>query len=97
MAKPRNRYSKAFKLEAVRLLNARERPVSELARELGVPKGMLYKWKRLFEERGDLQASDDRSRRPATEVETLKRRLAELEEENEILKKAAVYFAKEHK
>ena len=41
----RKRYDREFKLEAVRLLKLHAQPVAELARELGVPRNRLYKWK----------------------------------------------------
>src|SRR3989442_15248274 len=40
----RQRFTKEFKLEAVRLLKQSGRPAAELARELGVPRNRLYKW-----------------------------------------------------
>jgi len=39
----RQRFTKEFKLEAVRLLKQSGRPAAELARELGVPRNRLYK------------------------------------------------------
>ncbi len=40
----RQKFSKEFKLEAVRLLQQSDKPASELALELGVPRNRLYKW-----------------------------------------------------
>ncbi len=36
-------FSKEFKLEAVRLLNAGKKPTTDIARELGIPRNPLYK------------------------------------------------------
>ncbi len=41
----RRNYSKTFKIEAVRLLNLGEAPAAQLARELGVRRNLLYKWR----------------------------------------------------
>ena len=41
----RQRFSREFKFQAVRLLEQGDKPVSALARELGVPRNRLYKWK----------------------------------------------------
>ena len=40
----RQRFTKDFKLEAVRLLKQSGRPAAEIARELGIPRNQLYKW-----------------------------------------------------
>ena len=92
----RKRYSKAFKLEAVRLLEQRARPVSQLARELGLRRNQLYKWQREVRNKGEEGAFLGPGRVVADdldELDALKRRVAELEEENAILKKAEAYFA----
>ena len=94
----RKQYPKAFKLEAVRQLTAGEKPVASLARELGVLRKDLYRWKQEYADKGELEAFNGPGAKKGSsrsEVATLKRRLAELEEENAILKKAAAYFAKE--
>lgn len=92
----RQQFSREFKLEAVRLLEEGDKPVSELARELGVPRNRLYKWKAEVDAHGQ-EAFPGHGRRPQSiaELEQLKRENARLKEENEILKKAAKYFARE--
>lgn len=95
----RKKYTKAFKLEAVRLLEVRDKPASIVARELGVRRNQLYKWQRLLRDEGEAGAFGGAGRRPAgalDELMALRRRNAELEEENEILKKAEAYFAENH-
>lgn len=95
----RKRYTKEFKLEAVRLLERSGRPAAEVARELGVRRNQLYKWKQVLEDRGEAAAFRGPGRNAAaeqrSEAAALRRRVAQLEEENAILKKAAAYFAKE--
>lgn len=93
----RRKYSKQFKLEAVRLLEKRDKPASVLARELGVRRNQLYKWQRQLMDKGEAAAFRGSGHRPTHEVRevmALKRRITELEEENAILKKADAYFAK---
>jgi transposase len=90
------RYSREFKLEAVRLAALGERPKAQIARELGIRVNQLRKWRLEFEaeERaGPLQ------RPPILEEDLahLKRENVRLKEENEILKKAAIFFARESK
>ncbi len=89
-------FSKEFKQEAVRLLDAQEKDAAQLARELGVRRNQLYKWQQEIQAHGD-EAFPGQGRRPKIQDETLtlKAKIKKLEQENEILKKAAVYFAKE--
>ena len=92
----RQQFSREFKLEAIRLLEQGDKPVSALARDLGVPRNRLYKWKAEVDSHGE-EAFPGHGRRPESiaELERLKRDNARLKQENEILKKAAKYFAKE--
>ena len=95
MAK-RQRFTAEFKREAVRLLDAGERPASELAIDLGIRRNQLYKWKTELARSGE--AAFQGSGRKAdqdSEIVRLKRELARVTEERDILKKAAAYFAKE--
>ena len=94
----RKKYDKDFKLEAVNMVISQKRPVAAVARELGIHENTLYKWINLageshgeaFPGSGNLGAEDAEMRR-------LKRKIADLEEENLILKKATAYFAKHQK
>ena len=99
--KKRTQFTKEFKLEAVRLLEEGKKPAAELARELGVRRNQLYKWQDAFNKKGN--EAFPGSGRPAAadtqaaEIARLKRELAKSQEEVEILKKAAAFFAKELK
>ena len=92
----RKQFTPEFKREAVQLLDSGSRPASELARELGVRRNQLYKWQREFQARGPgaVPGSGPRKER-TTEIARLKRELARVTEERDILEKAAMYFAKE--
>ena len=93
----RQKFSKEFKLEAVRLLEQADKPASELALELGVPRNRLYKWQEQLRGKGD-GAFQGPGRRPAdqdSEIAKLRRELEQVKEERDILKKAAAYFAKD--
>jgi transposase len=97
--KPYKTCPKEFKLEAVRLLKESDRPAAEIARELGLRRNQLYKWKEQLERRGE-QAFTGRGRpkkENQSDMTTLRQEIERLREENEILKKAAAYFAKELK
>ena len=93
----RKTFSKEFKLEAVRLLESGEQDAVALARELGVRRNQLYKWQQELRSKG-AEAFKGPGRKAADaedELTRLKRENARLQEENEILKKAAAYFARD--
>jgi len=94
----RTRYAKAFKLEAVRLLERGEKPATQLAAELGIRRNMLHKWQAQLQGKGVQEAFRGAGAKPLaelSEVERLRRELKRVTEERDILKKAAAYFARE--
>lgn len=94
----RVRFSKEFKLEAVRLLDLGQRSAAQLALELGVRRNQLYKWKEQLSGKGKEAAFRGPGRKAAgqeSEVARLKRELAKVTQERDILKKAVAYFARD--
>jgi transposase-like protein len=92
--KERRHYTREFKLEAVRLAAVGDRTKAKVARELGIRVNQLRQWREDF-------ALEERNGVPKQELATaeqdigaLRRENARLREEIEILKKAAIYFAK---
>ena len=95
--KPYKTFTKEFKLEALRLMEDSERPASAIAMELGIRRNQLYKWKEQMNKTGDV-ASAKKGRpkkQDQSEFAKMRQENKRLKEENEILKKAAVFFAKE--
>jgi transposase-like protein len=94
----RKRFTKEFKLEALRLLEQGNKSGAVLARELGVQRNQLYKWRREVQIKGENGAFKGSGRNAhkdnVSELTALKRQVARLEEENAILKKAEAYFSK---
>ena len=94
MAKKRRKYTKEFKVDAVRLVLDQGRTIADVARSLGIGEGVLSQWKsnyaklstEAFPGNGKRTAHDD-------EVWQLKKKLARAEQERDILKKAVAYFA----
>ena len=88
------RYSREFKLEAVRLAAVGDRPKAQIARELGIRVNQLRKWRLDFEEE-ERTGVPKRVTTSEDDLGRLRRENAKLKEENEILKEAAIYFARE--
>lgn len=84
-------FTEDFKRDAVRQITERGYPVAEVSQRLGVSQHSLYEWKKKFAASNG-KASDD-----ADEVRRLKKELARVTEERDILKKAAAYFARDAK
>ena len=95
MAKKKERRTKEFKLEAIRLVEARgERSVAAVADDLGVRPNQLYVWRRELEH--ELTAKrNDKGESLEQENRRLRKELERVKIEREILKKAAAFFAKE--
>ena len=94
----RQRFTKEFKLEAVKLLEAGQKPATQIALELGIRRNQLHKWQAELRGKGEDNAFRGPGAKPLaeyTEVERLRRELKRVTEERDILKKAAAYFAKE--
>lgn len=89
------RFSKEFKLEAIRLADESGKPKAQVARELGIRVNQIGKWRKELEDKQAAAFSGQgRQTGKDTEIQRLRRELADAREENEILKKAAAYFAR---
>ena len=86
-------YPPEFREEAVRLVRTSGRPIREIADELGVNDQTLRNW--LFAVGGDPGNGNELSVDDREELNRLRRRVKVLEQERDILKKAAAWFAKE--
>ena len=88
------RYPAEFRERAVELARQREKPVKQLATDLGISDQTLHNWLK--------QADIDEGRREGltteerAELVRLRRRNRLLEMEIEILRKASAYFAREN-
>ena len=94
---PNGRYSKEFRNEAVKLVVENGVSVYEASRQLSLPKSTLENWVRAFRA-GKLNGIGGQQRlltEVELELDRVKRELAQVKQERDILKKAAAYFAKE--
>ncbi len=88
------RYAPEFREEAVRLTSTSGKPVAAIARDLGVSYETLRKWiKQAAIDAGERQ--DGLTTEERAELRQLRRENRILQEEREILKKAAAFFARE--
>jgi transposase len=91
----RQTFSPAFKAEAIRLLEHSGKPPADLARELGVRRNQLYKWRDQATAHGaHAFPGSGRQPKPAEDMARLKRELMRVTEERDILKKAVAFFTK---
>lgn len=106
MGKSAKQYTRVFAARAVRLCEESERPITEIARDLGVEYGTLYGWmkkagKTKRRERNSLTVASPPA--PQTtegmkaEIERLRRELEETKKKLEFAKKAAAFFAQHEK
>ena len=86
------RYTPEFKAEAVRQITQRGYSVREVSERLGVSTHSLYKWLKTTR---PTKAEADELVALKLENQKLKSELRRTQEERDILKKAAAYFAKE--
>ena len=95
MAIRRRRFDKQFKLDALKMLSESDRPLTAIARDLGIHANVLYRWRdeleadseNAFPGKGKLKPEDEELRKLRRELETVK-------EERDILKKALAVFSR---
>lgn len=91
----RGRYPREFKLEVIRRIESGEKTLAELCRELGLSQQYVSRWRKEISTKGDGAFAGNRKPRASpSEVSELRKEVERLREENDILKKAAAYFAK---
>ena len=92
--KEKRRYSREFKLEAVRLYESSGKSMRAIEQELGITPFLLAKWVQQFREK-EAGAFPGKGKLPETEAEVqrLRREVEILRQERDILKKAVVIFS----
>jgi transposase len=96
--KPRKKYDRQFKIDAVSMVINGGRTVAEVARDLGIKADMLYRWKQEFSrEQAEAFPGHGRLGPQEEELRRLRRELEQVKEDREILKKALTFFSKQGK
>lgn len=98
MDKKYREYSRDFKLEALELLKRGGKSTGQIERELGITPGLLGKWRaryQILEKEGQTaQIGPSDMEAAKAEIRRLQRKLADTEEEREILKKVLAIFSR---
>jgi len=92
--KKRRRFTTDFKTNVVKMILEDGKSQAEVAEEFDLHPNTINSW---LKKHRELEATPKSEQDLSEELKALKRKYAALEEENEILKKAATYFAKNQK
>lgn len=96
MTRKYQKYDKDFKVEAAKLVTQHGYSYAEAARQLGLEDWAVRGWVQALRRSGDLSpAPEAETPAVAEDLRALRAEVAKLRMENEILKKAAAYFAKD--
>jgi len=91
--KPSCNYDEEFKLRAVELSENSELPISKVASDLGIPDTTLHSWRKKYIKHKNCAFRKRELSSDEIEVKELKRELANVKEERDILKKALAIFS----
>ncbi len=86
-------YNEEFRETAIKLALVGDKSIADVARELELPEWKLYGWVQSWRKKNSKEPANGKSSSD-DELRRLQKRNRELEQEVEILKKAAAYFAK---
>ena len=100
MPRPRQKFSREYKLEAVKMITEGGLTAAQAARNLGINPKLIFNWKQQLESDPANafpgEGSGGRSAKAAaTELQRLRQENEQLRMERDFLKKAAAFFAKE--
>ena len=98
MIQGRKRYDRQFKASAAKVVLSGEMTVKDLSEELGIKDSTLRRWAREYEEMGDGAFPGNGSPKinKDYEIVKLRKRIEELERENELLKNFRAFLSQDH-
>ena len=93
--KSQRKYDREFKINAVKLYRESGKSLQQMGEDLGIPKPTLHAWVEEFKEQGENSFSGSGKLKPCNEeLYRLKKQLANVTMERDILKKAVAIFSK---
>ena len=93
MPEKRNKYDREFREGAVRIVKETNKPIAQIARDLGINEGTLGNW--VARDREARQGNDGLSTSDIEELKRLRAEVAELRMERDVLKRSVVLWVKE--
>lgn len=98
MAKVQKVYTREFKEEVVRLAQTSGKPITQVARELGISDTSIHQWRKELAQHGNDAFPGSGHQAPLEEENRrLKRELERVQQERDILKKVVSIFSRESK
>jgi transposase len=91
----RRRFTREFKQQAVQRVLEEDRPVTEIARELGVAAPLLHKWKQDYLAVPQPEGTPALKETPEQQIRRLRHENERLRQERDFLKKAVGFFSQE--
>lgn len=97
MTQRRKRYDKQFKIAAAQVVLSGEMQVVDLAKELGIKDSTLRRWAQEYEEMGDAAFPGNGSPKinKDYEIVKLRKKIEELEQENDLLKNFRAFLSQD--
>jgi len=92
-----NSYTAEFRALAVKLANESDKPITQVAKDLGINVNTLHTWISKYSRPKENDKTARTDEPLYDELKRLKKEVARLTEERDLLKKAAAYFAKEQR
>jgi transposase len=92
-----NTYTAEFRASAVKLANESDKPITQVAKDLGINVNTLHTWIGKYSRPTENDKTARTDEHLYDELKRLKKEVARLTEERDLLKKAAAYFAKEQR
>ena len=98
MTQKRRRYDRQFKIAAAQVVLSGEMQVVDLAKELGIKDSTLRRWAQEYEEMGDAAFPGNGSPKinKDYEIVKLRKKIEELEQENDLLKNFRAFLSQDH-
>ena len=92
-----NTYTAEFRASAAKLANESDKPITQVAKDLGINVNTLHTWIGKYSRPTEHNKTVRSDEHLYDELKCLKKEVARLTEERDLLKKAAAYFAKEQR